>query len=70
MDIETAKENVLKAINYQKNKNFRTLGDAIEEYGAAYIFDEWLRYEGIIGYTRDILAVLNAVGMLEYEEEW
>ena len=68
--MDATKENVLKIFNEVKNKNYRTLEDAVEEYGAAYVFDEWLRYEGIVGYTRDILAVLDAVGMLDFEEEW
>ena len=67
--MDNAKQKVLEAFNEMKNTQFRTMDDAIEEYGAAYVFDCWLRHEGIIGYTRDILTVLDALGMLDYEEE-
>lgn len=67
---ENAKQNVLEAFNEVKNTGFNSLDDAVEEHGAAYVFDVWLRYIGIVGYTRDILAVLSVLGMLDYEEEW
>lgn len=60
--MDDTKRNVLEIFNEMKNTSFRTLEDAVEEYGMAYVFDCWLRYEGIIGYTTDIFEVLNAVG--------
>ena len=66
--MENTARNVLEAFNETKNTNFRTLNDACEEYGAEYVFDTWLRYEGIVGCTRDILAVLHAVHLLKEAE--
>lgn len=60
--MDYTKQNVLEIFNEMKNTSFRTLEDAVEEYGMAYVFDCWLRYEGIVGHTRDILSVLDAVG--------
>lgn len=69
--MDYTKQNVLEIFNEMKNTSFRTLEDAVEEYGMAYVFDCWLRYEGIVGYTRDILSVLNAVGYdVSTEEDW
>lgn len=68
--MDNAKQNVLEAFNEMKNTQFRTIDDACEEYGAACVFDCWLRHEGIIGYTRDILTVLDALEMLDFEEDW
>lgn len=68
--MENTARNVLEAFNEMKNTSFRTLNDACEEYGAEFVFDTWLRYEGIVGSTRDILAVLHAVHLLKHEEVW
>jgi len=69
--VEQTKQNVLEIFNEVKNTAFRTLDDAVEEYGMVYVFDCWLRYEGIVGYTRDILSVLDAVGFeISTEEGW
>ena len=67
---ENTRQKVLETYNEVKNTTFTDLKDAIEENGAAYVFDVWLRYIGIVGYTRDILSVLSVLGMLDYEEEW
>ena len=67
---ENTRQKVLETFNEVKNTTFTDLKDAIEENGAAYVFDVWLRYIGIVGYTRDILSVLSVLGMLDYEEEW
>ena len=65
------KQKVLEIFNEMKNTSFRTLDDAVEEYGMAYVFDCWLRYEGIVGYTSDIFSVLNAVGFdIDMQEDW
>ena len=68
--MENTARNVLDVFNEVKNTDFRTLNDACEEYGAEYIFDTWLRHEGIVGFTRDILAVLTAVRLMKHEEVW
>lgn len=68
--MDNAKQKVLEAFNEMKNTQYRTIEDACEEYGAAYVFDCWLRHDGIIGHTRDILTVLDALEMLEFEEDW
>lgn len=62
---------ILEIVNEVKNQQFRSLEDAIEEYGMVHVFDIWLRYEGIAGYTRDILTVLDAIGFdMSCEEGW
>ena len=63
--MENTARNVLDVFNEVKNTSFRTLDDACEEYGEVYVFDTWLRYEGIVGCTRDILAVLEAVHLVK-----
>ena len=67
---DNTRQKVLETFNEVKNTHFTDLKDAVEEYGAAYVFDVWLRYIGIVGYTREILAVLSTLGMLDYEEKW
>ncbi|SDA20030.1 hypothetical protein SAMN02910447_01668 [Ruminococcus sp. YE71] len=56
---DTAKQKVLEAFNEMKNTQYRTIEDAVEEYGAAYVFDCWLRHEGIIGYTRQSITSMH-----------
>lgn len=68
---DDTKQNVLEIFNETKNTSFRSLEEAVEEYGMVYVFDCWLRYEGIVGYTRNILSVLDAVGFdMATEEGW
>lgn len=63
--------NILEIVNEVKNQQFRSLEDAVEEYGMVKVFDIWLRYEGISGYTTDILSVLDALGVdVSTEEVW
>jgi hypothetical protein len=69
--MDNTQRNVLEIFNEVKNTQFRTLDDAVEEYGMAYVFDVWLRYEGIVGYTSDIFEVLRAVGFnIDMQEDW
>ena len=71
MDQNRTKQKVLEIFNEVKNTSFRNLEDAVEENGMAYVFDVWLRYEGIVGYTSDIFEVLNAVGFnISMQEDW
>ncbi len=71
MDQNRTKQKVLEIFNEVKNTSFRSLEDAVEENGMEYVFDVWLRYEGIVGYTSDIFEVLNAVGFnISMQEDW
>lgn len=71
MDQNRTKQKVLEIFNEVKNTSFRSLEDAVEENGMAYVFDVWLRYDGIVGYTSDIFEVLNAVGFnISMQEDW
>lgn len=69
--MDTVEKKVLDVVNEVKNEQFRTLDDAVEEYGMVKVLDIWLRYEGISGYTTDILAVMDAIGWdVSVEEGW
>lgn len=47
--MDNTRRNVLEIFNEVKNTQFRTLENAVEEYGMAYVFDVWLKYECIVG---------------------
>lgn len=69
--MSTVERNVLEIVNEVKNQQFRTLDEAVEEYGVVKVFDIWLRSKGIAGYTGDILSVLDALGVdVSTEEGW
>lgn len=55
------KKAILEAVNEMSSGNFKTLSEVKEEYSEKEIFDMWLRYEGILGYTDKILVVLNTI---------
>lgn len=68
--MDNVERNLLEVFNEMKNEDFNSLSAAIEEYGAVYVFDTWLRHEGVVNRTRDILMVLGAVRLMKYEGEW
>lgn len=52
---------ILDAVNEIKDTKLSSLKDAIEKYGEKEVFDTWLKSEGIIGYTNDILRVIDTI---------
>lgn len=53
------REKVVEAFNETYGKRFKSFEEIRKEYDVAEILDTWLRYEGIVGYTRDIIDLLG-----------
>lgn len=52
-------EKIIEAFNETFDSNFKSFEDIRREYDVTEILDTWLRYEGIIGYTRNIIDLLG-----------
>ncbi|MGN0574643.1 MAG: hypothetical protein ACI4J2_01315 [Ruminococcus sp.] len=50
---------IIEAFNETFDRNFKSFEDIRREYDVTEILDTWLRYEGIIGYTRNIIDLLG-----------
>lgn len=50
---------IIEAFNETYGSNFKSFEDIRREYDVTEILDTWLRYEGIIGYTRNIIDLLG-----------
>jgi hypothetical protein len=61
MEVFIMEMRILEALEEMENKKFNTVEDAKKEYSENEIFDIWLRYEGIIGYTGQIINVLGII---------
>ena len=53
------REKIVEAFNETYGKRFRTFEEIRKEYDVTEILDTWLRYEGIVGYTRNIIDLLG-----------
>lgn len=53
------REKILEAFNEIYNEKFKSFESIRHKYDVTEILDTWLRYEGIIGYTRDIIDLLG-----------
>ncbi len=53
------REKILEAFNETYDSNCSDFEIIKEEFSIVEILDTWLRYEGIIGYTRDIIDLLG-----------
>lgn len=60
-------EYILKAFNEVYKASYKAFEEIQRDYSTAEILDVWLRYEGIVGYTRDIIDLLGECGV--YIEE-
>jgi len=60
-------EYILKAFNEVYKAGYKAFEEIQRDYSTAEILDVWLRYEGIVGYTRDIIDLLGECGV--YIEE-
>ena len=52
-------EKILEAFNETYDSDCIDFEIIKNEFSAAEILDTWLRYEGIVGYTRDIICLLG-----------
>lgn len=59
---------LLAAIEEMTDRHFLTLEEAQKEYSPREIFEMYLTYEGIIGYTDQILGVLTTLGLISQVE--
>lgn len=51
-------EKILEAFNEIFGNRYKSFEEIKSEYEVTEILDTWLRYEGIVGYTRDIIDLL------------
>lgn len=51
--------NLINAFNEMNNTSYSSVEEIQEMYSKAEIFQSWLEYEGIYGYTAKILHVLE-----------
>lgn len=52
-------EKILEAFNETYGNRYKSFEEIKSEYEITEILDTWLRYEGIVGYTRDIIDLLG-----------
>ena len=52
-------EKILEAFNETYGNRYKSFEEIKSEYEVTEILDTWLRYEGIIGYTRNIIDLLG-----------
>lgn len=60
-------EQILEAFNEVYNADYKVFEEIQCDYSITEILDVWLRYEGIVGYTRNIIDLLGECGI--YIEE-
>ena len=59
---------IVEAVNEMTNGTFQNLSEIQNEYFKEEILDFYLQYEGIIGYTDQILDVINTLDTVEVEK--
>ncbi len=52
-------EQIVEAFNETQNTDYKRFEEIQRDFSVAEILDTWLRYEGLIGYTRDIIDLLG-----------
>ena len=52
-------EKILEAFNETYGNRYKSFEEIKSEYEVTEILDIWLRYDGIVGYTRDIIDLLG-----------
>ena len=50
---------ILEAFETKFKRTFRNIEEIRQEYSTVEILDVWLEYEGIVGYTRNIIDLLG-----------
>lgn len=53
---------ILEALQEMTGEACDTIEWALEHHTRRELLDYWMRYEGLIGYTRTILHVMEALG--------
>ncbi|MBE6855849.1 MAG: hypothetical protein E7500_00245 [Ruminococcus sp.] len=53
------REKIVEAFNETYGNRFKSFEEIRNEYDVTEILDTWLRYEGIVGYTSDIIDLLG-----------
>lgn len=59
---------LLEAVNENWGVDYANLEEALVIFSHREVFDEWLKYEGIVGYTSPILRALNTLGLLNIDK--
>lgn len=59
---KTLEEAILEALKEETGEEPGTIEKALERHYRRELLDIWLRYEGLIGYTGEILRVMEALG--------
>jgi len=65
--VKRMQKQIITAFNETYNTDYKAFEEIQRDYSVAEILDVWLRYEGIIGYTRNIIDILGECGI--YIEE-
>lgn len=52
-------EKIVEAFNETYDENYKSFEEIENKYEVTEILDTWLRYEGIIGYARNIIDLLG-----------
>lgn len=53
---------ILEALQEMTGETCDTMEQALAHHRKIELLDYWMRYEGLIGYTRPILHVMEALG--------
>lgn len=53
---------VLTALREMTGEPIQTMEQALEQFSHRELLDIWLRYEGVTGYTQQILNVMEVLG--------
>ena len=53
---------VLTAVREMTGAPIQTMEQALEQFSRRELLDIWLRYEGVTGYTQQILNVMGVLG--------
>lgn len=61
-EVLTLNEKILEALAEMTGTQYDSIGAALAQYSRAELLDMWLRYEGLIGYTSQILSVMGELG--------
>lgn len=57
------REKIVEAFNETYDNHYKSFEEIKSKYPVTNILDTWLRYEGIVGYTRDIIDLLGECGV-------
>ena len=59
---KSLQEAILEALKEETGEEPGTIEKALEQHYRRELLDIWLRYEGLIGYTQQILNVMEVLG--------